>query len=253
MKNRIYILLYCCLWGSLFSQNAQYFNDANALYNDGKYAEAIEKYETILESGKHSAELYFNLGNANYKLNNIAPSVYYYEKALLLNPNDEDIKTNLAYAQNMTIDAIDKVPQVGFARIINNMVNAFNTDTWAKMAISGVVLFVLLFLLYHFSYATSRKRIAFVVSILSLLLACFSFAMAFQKENLENKDNPAIVFAQESRVKSEANKTSEEVFRLHEGTKVQVLETYEDWCKIQLSDNATGWIPSSDIKLLKIF
>lgn len=247
-------ILVCCLSLFVFSQHDQRFNEANALYNDGKYAEAIGKYESILESGKHSAELYFNLGNANYKLNNIAPSIYYYEKALLLNPSDKDIQNNLVgYAQNMTIDAIEKVPQVGFAKIINNVVNTFAADIWAKMAVASVIIFVVLFLLYHFSYATSRKRIAFVISVFSLFFACFSFAMAFQKESLDRKNNPAIVFAQESRVKSEANKVSEEVFRLHEGTKVQVLDTYEDWHKIQLSDNSTGWIPVGDVRLLKDF
>ena len=249
----ITLILICCFSLLGFAQNDQIFEQANALYNEGKYAEAIDKYESILNSNIHSSELYFNLGNANYKLNNIAPSIYYYEKALLLSPNDKEIKNNLAFAKNMTIDAIDKVPQVGFSRLINNVVNTFNTDTWAKFAIGGVLAFVLLFLMYHFSYSTSRKRIAFIVSIVSLFVACFSVAMAFQKESLDKKDNPAIVFTQESRVKSEANKTSEEVFRLHEGTKVQVLETYEDWNKIQLSDNSTGWIPSKDIKLLNAF
>ncbi len=249
----ITILLLCCFSVIGFSQNNQRFEEANALYNDNKYAEAIDKYESILDTEAHSAELYFNLGNANYKLNNIAPTIYYYEKALQLNPNDKVIENNLAYAQNMTIDAIDSVPEVGFSRIINNVVNTFQTDTWAKFAIGGVLIFVLLFLMYHFSYSTSRKRIAFVVSVVSLLVACISVALAFQKESLDKKNNPAIVFAQESRVKVDPNQTSEEVFRLHEGTKIQVLETYEDWNKIQLSDNSMGWIPSKDIKLLNVF
>ncbi len=246
-------LLLCCFSLFGFSQNDGIFEKANALYNDGKYAEAIDTYESILDSDMHSSALYFNLGNANYKLNNIAPSIYYYEKALQLSPKNEDIKRNLAFAQNMTIDAIDKVPEVGFSRIFKKIVNTFNTDTWAKIAVGGVLLFVLLFLMYHFSYVTSRKRIAFVVSVLSLLTAFFSLAMAFKKEALNGKDNPAIVFSQESRVKTDPNQTSEELFRLHEGTKVQVLETYDDWKKIQLSDNSTGWIPSKDIKLLNNF
>ena len=186
----ITILLLCCFSVIGFSQNNQRFEEANALYNDNKYAEAIDKYESILDTEAHSAELYFNLGNANYKLNNIAPSIYYYEKALQLNPNDKVIKNNMAYAQNMTIDAIDSVPEVGFSRIINNVVNTFQTDTWAKFAIGGVLIFVLLFLMYHFSYSTSRKRIAFVVSLVSLLVACISVALAFQKENLEDINVP---------------------------------------------------------------
>ncbi|WP_296317065.1 tetratricopeptide repeat protein [Winogradskyella sp. UBA3174] len=246
----IIIVLVCCFSLLGFSQNNQYFEEANALYSNGKYAEAIDKYEFILQSKDHSAELYFNLGNANYKLNNIAPTIYYYEKALQLSPNDKEIKKNLSFAQNMTIDAIEKTPDVGFSKIVKRTVNIFGTDAWAKIAIGGVILFVLFFLMYHFSFSTSRKRIAFIVSVLSLLVACFSVAMAFHKENFENNNNPAIVFVQESKVKAEANKTSEEVFRLHEGTKIQVIETYEDWSKVQLSDNSTGWVPSKDIKWL---
>lgn len=249
----IIILLICCFNFFGFSQNDQIFEEANSLYNDGKYAEAIDKYESILKTDQHSAALYFNLGNANYKLNNIAPSIYYYEKALLLEPNDAEIKGNLAFAQNMTIDAINKVPIVGFSKIINNLVNTFKADTWAQIAIAGIIVFVLLFLMYHFSYTSSKKRIAFVTSIISLSIGCFSVAMAFQKESLNKKDNPAIIFAQESRVKTDPKATSEEVFRLHEGTKVQVIESYDDWRKIKLSDNSTGWIPLKDIKTLKSF
>ena len=251
---RVVLILFIICFSSLgFSQANDAFEKANSLYNDGKYAEAIDNYKSILNSGVHSSELYFNLGNAHYKLNNIAPSIFYYEKALQLDPNDEDIKNNLRFAQNMTVDAIDKVPEVGFRRILNNIVNTATADTWAKTAVTGVILFVFLFLMYHFAYATSRKRIAFIVSVLSLFMAFFSVLMAFQKDRLDKKDRPAIVFVQESKVKADPNQKSEEVFRLHEGTKVQVLESYEDWKKIQLSDNSTGWIPASDIKLLNGF
>ncbi|WP_179375331.1 tetratricopeptide repeat protein [Winogradskyella wichelsiae] len=247
------ILLFCCFSIFGFSQNNQVFEDANALYNDGKYAEAIDKYETILDSNEHSAELYFNLANANYKLNNIAPTIYYYEKALLLNPEDKEIQNNLSFAQNMTIDAIEKMPDVGFSKIINNAVKTFSTDTWAKIAVGGVLLFVIIFLTYHFSYTSSKKRLAFIVSVVSLIVAFVAVAMAFQKASLDKKNNPAIVFVQESRVKTDPNPASEEVFRLHEGTKVQVIETFEGWQKIKLPDNSMGWIASEDIKLLKFF
>lgn len=250
MKKYI-IIVFGFLVSFTWSQNNELFENANALYNDGKYQEAIDTYEQILKSDAHSAELYFNLANAHYKLNHIAPSIYNYEKALLLNPNDKEIANNLNFAQNMTIDAIQKVPEVGFSRLLKNLVNKAEADTWAIIAVIGVVLFTLLFLMYHFAYASTHKRIAFVTSLLSLPLACFSVAMAFQKSRLDKKNNPAIVFTQESRVKTDPNKLSEELFRLHEGTKVQVLESYNNWHKIQLSDNTTGWLVKSDVKLLK--
>ena len=242
-----------CFSVCINAQNDTVFNEGNTLYNQGKYADAIKKYEALLDKNEHAVALYFNLANAHYKLNNIAPSVYYFEKAKLLSTDDKDIENNLVFAQNMTVDAIDTLPEVGFSRIFKNIVNTFSSDSWAKLAISGILVFVLFFLLYHFTSATSQKRVAFVISVLGFLVAVFSLVIAFQKNNLEIKNNPAIVFAQESRVKADPNNTSEEVFRLHEGTKVQVLESYENWCKIEIADKTTGWIPSEDVKLLKFF
>ena len=249
----VLVLLLCCFSVFNNAQNDVLFEEGNALYNQGKYAEAIAKYEILLERDTHSSALYFNLANAHYKLNNVAPTIYYYEKAKLLSPKDKDIQNNLNFAQNMTVDAIDNVSEVGFSRLFNNIINAFSADIWSKMAVGGVLLFVLLFLIYHFTYGTTQKRIAFIVSLLSIIVSLFSLTMAFQKNNLEKKKNPAIVFAQESRIKADPNKTSEELFRLHEGTKVQVLETYNDWYKIEIADKTKGWISAEDIKLLKRF
>ena len=250
---QIVVFILLCFGICVNAQNDVLFSEANTLYNEGKYAQAIEKYEAILKTNEHSEALYFNLANAHYKLDNVAPCIYYYEKALQLNPNDQDIKNNLGFAQNMTIDAIDVVPEVGFSRIFKNLVQRFSTTTWAVIAVVSVFVFVLLFLMYHFSTGTFQKRMAFLISALSILVAGFSLAMAFQKQAMDSSDNPAIVFAQESRVKSDPNNTSEEVFRLHEGTKVQVLEAYNDWYKIEISDKTQGWIAADEIKLINDF
>lgn len=252
MRTFLFILSFLLSFAG-FAQNEILFDEANTLYNEGKYAEAIDKYTAILETGNHSAPLYFNLANANYKLNNIAPSIYYYEKALQLKPNDNDIKNNIAFARNMTIDAIDTIPEAGLNKLLNNITNTFSFDDWAKISVVLVFCFVVLFLIYYFAFSSIRKRFAFIGSLLSLFLLCVSLLFAFHKFNLENKDNPAIVFAQESKVKSEPNLRSEESFRLHEGTKVQVLDTINKWRKIKLSDGKIGWISSDDIKLLKDF
>lgn len=252
MKNLIYALV--LLFGTVaFSQNTVLFEQANTLYNQGKYAEAIDKYTAILETGKHSAELYFNLANAHYKLNNIAPSIYFYEKALLLAPNDDEIKNNMAFAKNMTIDAIDVIPETGLSKLIKNTTNIMSFDAWAKTSVAFALCFVILFLIYYFAYSTLKKRLAFIGFLTSLFLLCVSLAFAFHKFNIDKKNRPAIVFAQESKVKSEPNSRSEEAFRLHEGTKVQVLDTVNQWKKIKLPDGKTGWIESEDIKLLRDF
>lgn len=252
MKHILYIVSFLLTLGG-FAQNQDLFEKANAFYNDGKYAEAIDNYQAILESGQHSADVYFNLGNANYKLNNIAPSIYFYEKALILSPNDSDIKNNMAFAKNMTIDVIDVIPEAGLSKILKTVANELSFDSWAKISVALVLCFVFLFLIYYFSYTTFRKRIFFISSLVALILVCVTLAFAFHKYNLDERDNPAIVFVQESKVKNTPNPNGEEAFRLHEGTKVQVLETYNNWQKIKLSDGKTGWVSSEDVKLLKGF
>lgn len=252
MKQLIYILTF--LGSTLtFAQNEKLFDEANGLYNDANYAEALEKYKTILDSGEHSAALYFNIANAHYKLNHIAPSIYYYEKALMLKPNDKDIKNNLAFARNMTVDAIDTVPEVGISKLIKNVTNIMSFDAWAKAAVSFVILFVLLFIAYYFSHSTSKKRVMFLTSNFSLVLAILALFLAFHKFRLVSNDRPAIVFAQETKIKSEPNLRSVEAFVLHEGTKVQVLDTVNNWKKIKLSDGKTGWLMAEDIKMVKDF
>ncbi|SDR69857.1 TPR repeat-containing protein [Formosa sp. Hel1_31_208] len=252
MKQFLHILV-CFILTSSFAQNEKVFEQANSLYNEGNYAKAIEKYHTILDSGEHSAELFYNMANAHYKLNHIAPSIYYYEKALLLKPRDKEILNNITYARNMTIDDIEVLPEVGFSRLLNKATNTMSYDNWAKLAVVLVVLFVILFLFYVFSHRTAKKRFAFITSSVCIILAFVALAFAFHKYELVEKDQPAIVFAQEAQIKSEPNLRSTESFKLHEGTKVQVLDTINNWKKIKLSDGKTGWVLNDDIKMLKTF
>ena len=235
---------------AIFAQDNKLFDEGNALYNEGKYAEAIDKYKVILDSGQHSAELYYNMGNAHYKLNNVAESIYYFEKAILLSPHDKEIQNNLAYAQNMTIDAIDVQPEVGFSKFFKSIVNYLDYEVWAKLSIVFMILFVGLFLWYYFSSNTGKKRFAFISFIVSLFCFAVTFSLAFQKLEMDKNNNPAIVFAHESSVKNDPNPNGQELFQLHEGTKVQILESFESWNKIKLSDGKIGWIRTSDIKAL---
>ncbi|WP_340066362.1 SH3 domain-containing protein [Ascidiimonas aurantiaca] len=234
-----------------FGQNTQLFEEASKAYNEGDYETAIEKYMAILDNGEHSASLYYNLGNAHYKLNHIAPSIYYYEKALLLAPDDPDVQNNILFARNMTLDAIEPLPQTGIARLLEKSIGKLSYNTWAIIAITAMIFFVASFLLYYFSYRRNYKRAFFIVSLSTLFLVFFSVFMGFHEYNKVQNNRPAIVFAEETLVKSEPNPNSEEVFRLHEGTKVQVLEIFQEWSKIQLADGKIGWLSTDDIKEIK--
>lgn len=237
----------------LFAQNKTLFEQGNILYNNGDYDQAVKKYESILDSDAHSAEVYFNLANAHYKLNNIAPSIYYYEKALLLKPNDKEILDNIAFARNMTVDDIETVPEIGLSKFLNQTTNNLTFDSWAKLAVAIMVVFVILIILYYFTSQTSKKRLAFIGSMTTFILALVMLAFAFKSYSLFKEKKPAIVFAQESKVKNEPNLRSEEAFVLHEGTKVNIMDSINNWRKIKISDGKIGWILSEDIKVLNNF
>ncbi len=236
-----------------FSQNEKLFDEATELYNNGKYTEAIANYEKILDSGQHSAELYFNMGNCYYKLNSIGPSIYYYEKALLLKPNDDEILNNLGYAQNMRLDAIEQMPQTELSRIYNKILFLFTCNQWAYLAIALVLLFVATYLAYYFIRQANRKRMAFITSLFSLGFGLICILIAYLQLQQNKRDNPAIVFSKEVSVSSEPNKTSEQVFTLHEGTKVNIEDSLDGWEKIRIADGQTGWLPTENIKALKDF
>lgn len=252
MKHLLYILIPFISFIT-FAQNETLFEQGNKLYNEGKYAEAIDKYEAILKTDQHSAELYFNLANSHYKLSNVAPTVYYYEKALQLKPKDRDILNNKAFANNMTVDDIGVIPEVGLSKFVRKASTSITFDAWANLTVTIVVIFVVLVLLYYFSYSTNKKRLSFVGSFVALFLAIVSFGFSFHNFNLQKANNPAIVFVQESQVKSEPNLRSNEAFTIHEGTKVQVINAVNNWKEIKLTDGKTGWIVSDDIKLLNAF
>lgn len=250
MKKLFYLFLF--ITTSVFATDiSDPFQNENQAYSAGKYDLAIQNYESIIASGKESADVYFNLGNCYYKLHKVGPAVYNYEKALLLNPNDQEIKTNLDFARKMAIDDIKIIPKVGFHKLIQDFTSTYYYDTWAWIAVGLALVFFLCFLGYYFSGTTLKKRIFFTGMFVVLLGITLSVSAGiFERNRLEN-EKPAIVFAETAPVKSEPKTASPDTFILHEGTKVYILESIANWKKIELTDETTGWIESSAIKELK--
>jgi tetratricopeptide (TPR) repeat protein len=247
MKNIFYILLLTTQ--VFFAQNG--FESANELYQKAKYNEAVAAYENVERDNKQSAELYFNLGNSYYKLNKVAPAIYNYEKALLLSPKDSEVLANLRFAQKRTIDEVKVIPKVGFAKLLRDFTAIYDYNTWAWISVSFSVLFLLSFIGYYFSQLTLSKRIFFLGMFIMFVLLLISVAAAiFEKSHYKN-EIPAIVFAEMVEVKAEPQKLAANVVTLHEGAKVFVKETLENWKKIQLTDGTEGWIQTSAIKELK--
>ncbi len=247
MKKFIYLLLLLSqpFWGQ------SGFQKGNQLYQKGNYEKAIVAYESILKSGQESSDLYYNLGNSYYKLNKAAPAIFNFEKALLLNPNDSKIINNLAFAHKMTVDEVVAIPKVGFSKIVEDFTMLFHYDTWAWLAIIAAFVFLISFLGYYLMDKVLLKRLFFSSMIFLVLFIIVAFFAGFnQKEKLE-LERPAIVFDDATTVKSEPKSNAQDAFVLHAGTKVYVLETFEDFKKIQLLDLKQGWIQSKSIKEIK--
>jgi tetratricopeptide (TPR) repeat protein len=144
-----------------FAQNQSLFDQGKQDYKSEKYQEAIGSWTKIEQSGAHSSSLYFNLANAHYKLNSIGPSIYYYEKALELAPNDSEILNNLTFAQNATIDAIEPLPKTIFAKWNNKVSGWLTFDGWAWTTVVCAGLFALLFFGVLFCNLQHKEAIAF--------------------------------------------------------------------------------------------
>jgi tetratricopeptide (TPR) repeat protein len=231
------------------SQTAdELFDTANNLYQSEKYTEALQVYSSIEKKGLISDDLFFNMGNSYYKLNKVAPSIYYFEKALKLNPSNEDAAINLAFAKRMTIDVIEELPKTFLQRLSANFIEKLPYDTWALIAVIASFLAALLFLLYYFSYSSNKKLFYFNISIFAVFILVLSVFFAFHNYNIIQKNRAAIIFVAKVEIKNAPSTSSEEVFELHEGTKVMVLDELDNWKKIKIADGKVGWIYADDLK-----
>ncbi len=250
MIKNILVLVLCL--GSYFSAMAEdtRFEQGNNLYKEGKYNEAIESYQDILESNVESAEVYFNLGNSYYKTGQLANAILNYERALLLKPHDKDIKYNRDLAASQITDKLDSVGEFFLISWFKKFRDSSKSDTWA--IISMVSFFISCFAAAFFFLSRKRilKQISFYLGIVFLVItfATFNFSGA-QKHTLTNRET-AIVFSSSVTVKSSPSTEGTELFILHEGTKVKVLESLGDWQRIEISDGSEGWLPTDAIVII---
>lgn len=250
MKKLLSILSILFVTVVVAQSNSSLFEKANNAYKSENYQEAIKLYQQIEAKDSISSALYFNLGNAYYKLNNVASTIYYFEKALMLDPLNNDAANNLEFAKRMTIDNIEVLPKTFFQRFEENYIQKLSYNQWAILSVSLSFIAAFLFLLFYFSSISSKKRMYFLTSILSFLLLAISIFTTYHQYQRSTNTKYAIVFAAKISVSNAPTINSEEVFVLHEGTKVNVLDTLDNWKKIKLADGKIGWISAEALKEL---
>ena len=241
------VLILFTLHFSLFT-SAVTKTEADSAYVRGEYQQAIKDYEALLKQGA-SADLYYNLGNAYYRTENITRAVLNYERALLLSPGDGDIRFNLQIAQAKTIDKIVPESEMFFVTWYKSLINLMSVDGWARTALVSLSLVIILLLVYLFSDRLWLRKIGFFGGIVLLLLFVLSNVFAWQqKQNLLFRKG-AIVMSPSVTVKSAPASNGTDLFILHEGTKVTIKDgSMKDWKEIRIADGKEGWIESKQLE-----
>lgn len=247
MKTLIHTILILLIAVSAYSQDSLLVR-ANQLYAEEKYDQAIDLYQQILKNNQESAEVYYNLGNSYYKKGLYTRSIINYERAKLLAPNDDDIDFNLDIANQHVVDAITPLPKIFFIRWWHNLINKFSVDGWAKISVFTFILTLILAGIFFFTASSGIKRSAFWSGILVLAISVLSFNFAGRQEKKITDHRFAIITQPSITVKSSPSEGGTNLFLIHEGLKVEILDQLGAWKNIRLADGNQGWLPDSSME-----
>lgn len=241
------ISMFMPLCGLVAQSPEETFRQANNYYNESRYDTALILYKSIVNQGLESPVLFYNMGNAYYKLNNYPLSILYYEKALKLDPNSEEIIENLSLANFHTKDKIDPVPEIVFKKWWKSFGNWFSADEWA--AISIIFFLGLLTALYFYFRARTKavKKLSFFAGLTLIVLNVIIFTVSAQKYKYVTEKGEGVIINSTINVKSSPSSSSVDLFVLHEGAKVEIMDEADNWNKIKIANGSVGWLPSESI------
>ena len=223
--------------------------EADEAYKKGQYQLAIKHYQQLLNEGGYSAEIYYNLGNAYFRTDNITQAMLSYERARLLAPGDQDIRFNLEFARSKTIDKIAPQSEMFFVTWYHSLVNLFSVDTWACTAVGSICLVVVLLLVYLFASRMVLRKVGFYGAVCLLLLFGLSNLFAYQQRQLLTERRGAIVVAPTVVVKKTPSAGSTDEFVIHEGTRVDITDkTIAGWRAVRIADGREGWVLEKQIE-----
>lgn len=243
-----YLILILFSLNIFASQELETFKQANTYYQNGDYNKALEGYQTILDNGYESSELYFNLGNTYYKLDLIGKSILNYERAKKLDPSNEDIVFNLKIVELRTVDKIDEIPQFFLKEIGANLINSLSSDTWSILSILSFSFASLMLILFLFSSSSTFKKTSFLVATISVLIGLFTIISASNRATIEIEGNKAVIMNATAYVKSSPSEESTDLFILHEGTRCIIEDSVGEWFKVKIADGNVGWVSQSAIE-----
>lgn len=225
--------------------------DADSAYIKADYLTAIRMYEEILKYKGFSAGLYMNMGNAYYKIDEIAKAILNYERAYLLDPSDSNIKFNLELARTKTVDRVVPINQLFLIVWVNKLISVLNTNQWSVMIIIFFIVSLLSLAVYFFTKRRTIKKISFYFLSVFFVFSILSYIFASTQMNSLKHRDTAIIMSPSVTVKSTPSDSGTELFIIHEGRKVKILDnSMKEWVEIELEDGNTGWIQVKDMEII---
>lgn len=249
MHKILVLLIGVLFYTTIFSTNTKIellLKQAEQAYKQKKYTESIQLYQEVIHQNYYSAELYYNLANAYFKNNQLGKAILYYEKARKINPSDEDISHNLKIAYSRTIDKIETKDNFFIEITRNNILNRLNTNTIAYISSVLSVLTAIFFALFLFF--NKYKKVNLIFSVVTLFLTAILYIVGYAAQKSNQRDNFAIVTAKEVKATNEPLPDAIARFKLHEGTKVKILQKVDDFLLIRLENGIEAWIDEKTVE-----
>jgi len=221
---------------------------ANTAYSNGRYQEAINTYMTVVSNGFESPDLYYNIGNSYFKLNDIPHAILWYERAKRIDPGNEDVNYNLNVANSRISDKIEPLPELFYRRWLNTLISQLSTDEWAKAGIACLIIAILLGTVYVASRVLILRKLGFWTGLSSFLLSLIFLLFALGSYTSVKSDQSAIVTNPTVTIKSSPDEKSTDIFVLHEGSKVRLIDHIGNWYEIRISNGSVGWVLQSSLE-----
>jgi tetratricopeptide (TPR) repeat protein len=250
LKQLLYVLIFLVLPVLSFARakDEALLAKGNSLYKRAAYQQALDTYQKILTRDEASVVVYFNMGNAYFKLGDLPAALLYYEKAQRLAPNDEDIKANIRFVNARTVDKIEELPEFFLSRWWTSLLLSFPSGVLALASLLLMLTGSALLILYFFTHQVALKKASFYSAIVLFVLAVFTVFVASQQHSYQVKNRQAIVFASPVAIQSAPAANSRILFMVHEGTKVTLIESNPAWSRVKLANGNEGWMKTGDYK-----
>jgi tetratricopeptide (TPR) repeat protein len=251
MNKILHFIILLLIPSLVFSQDIHsLFNKANTFYQKKDYKKAVEFYDSILKSGYQSSDLYFNMGNAHYKLQQFPEAMLNYERARRMAGNNDDIVFNIALTNLNIPDKIDPINELWIFDMWNQLVNSRDSASWGIILIVILWISLVLITLFNFTSVLIIRRISSILFLIGFLSFIFIGVVTYKRYKAENNTNYAIVFTPTVYIKSAPDAQSTDIFILHNGVKVEIVEKVGEWYQVKLADGKKGWLLYNNLEVI---